>query len=197
MANTITQTEVLTSLHNLMGHRVAPGGTDDDLKRYCQSAFDYAWRYFKWGFSLGSGSISAVDGLLPTDFDIEGWRQFNGITEVGLEDTIGTGNTGSAITWDSTSGRFKMSPLVGGNIVYQKTPPTLSETPVPFPSAQVIAIGALIYAKIGENPSRADVKQEWDMFHSELDRLAGRSYSNRTHTPRSRHDVTGTFTGAV
>ena len=68
MAQTITQTSVLNFLHNQMGHRVAPGGTDDDLKRYLQASFDYCWRYYKWKWTLKNTSTIA-DGVLPDDFD--------------------------------------------------------------------------------------------------------------------------------
>lgn len=197
MAKTITQTQVLSSLHNLMGHRVSPGGTEDDLERYAQRGFEYCWRYFPWTFSLKTASV-ADDGLLPTDFDHEGYRKFSTITEVTLEDTIATGNTNSAIVWDEALERYKLTPAAADTVVYQYEPPTLeADTNTPFPSAQVVALAALIYEKLGENPTRADVQQEWDMVHSELDRLAGRAYSNRPRTIRNYHDKMGTFTGDV
>lgn len=184
----------MNSLHNLMGHRVAPGGTSEDLERFVQSSFDYCWRYYPWTFSLKKATI-LDDGILPTDMDIEGYRKFDGITEVSLEDTL-TGTTGSAITWDGT--QLILDPISAGTIVYQITPPTLTvDVNVPFPSSQVVAVGATVYAKQAENPTRADVQQEWDMFHSELDRLVGWAGNNRqgTRTPRNRHSVTGTHTG--
>ena len=186
-----------------MGHRVSAGGTDDDWKRFIQRSFDYCWRYYKWTFSLKSATIT-VDvndkALLPTDFDHEGWRQFDGVTEVTLEDTLSTTNSGSAIVWDWDESRYALSPAVAGSVVYQITPPTLTtDTGVPFPSAQVVALGATVYAKQGENPTRADIQQEWDLLHSELDRLVGRADSARagTRTPQNRHDLTGTHTGQV
>ena len=200
MAATINQQDVMNSLNNLMGHRVSPGGTDDDWKRFVQEAFKYSWRYYKWTFSLKKADV-ADDGLLPEDFDHEGWRTFDGVTEVSLEDTM-TGNSGSAITWDATTGRYKLEPAVACTVTYQYEPPTLgtdASGSAPFPSAQVVAIGATVYAKQAENPTRADIQQEWDTFHSELDRLVGRADTTRaaTRTPRNRHDVTGTYTGQV
>lgn len=195
MAKTINQSDVLNVLHNQMGHRVNPGGTDDDLKRYIQEAFDYCWRYYKWTFSLKTADV-ADDGILPEDFDHEGWRQFDGITEVNIEDTIVTGNTGSAVIWDADEERYVLDPAAECTVVYQYLPPTLvTDAYAPFPSAQVVAEGAVIFAKLGENPTRADVQQEWDMLHSHLDRLVGRADANRIRTIRTRHDVFGTHTG--
>ena len=99
MANTVNQITVLTALNNLMGRRVLPGGTQDDLKRYCQYAFDYAWRYYKWGFSLQKATL-VDDGngnvYLPADFDLEGYRKFESGTEITLEESMNnTGSSGS------------------------------------------------------------------------------------------------------
>lgn len=202
MAKTINQIDVMNSLHNLMGHRVAPGGTDDDLARYVQSSFDYCWRYYKWTFSLKTAEV-AEDGILPSDFDYEGYRLFDGVTEVNLEDTISSSNSGSAVVWDFDLKKYKLSPAVACTVVYQVTPPTLgtdANGSAPFPSAQVVALGATVYSKQAENPTRADISQEWDLFHAELDRLVGRADNNRNtkaRRPQSYHDKMGTFLGDV
>lgn len=183
---TINQSDVLNRLHNLLGHRVSPGGTDDDLKRYIQDAFDYAWRYYKWPWSLKTGVTDSA-GTLPTDFDILGYSSLDADTYT--------------VYWDSASGRLKINPAAAvTDISYQIAPPTLGTDAAgaaPFPSAMTIAIGAFVFAKKGENPTRADVQQEWDLFHSELDRLAGRAYNNVSRRPRNYHDVAGTFPGDV
>lgn len=183
MANTITQESVLASLHNLMGHRVAPGGTDEDWKRFIQHSLDYAWRYYRWRWSLRTGSTGG-DGVLPADFDLDGYY-----------DVAETYN----VIWDFDLGKLRFDPAVEvPSFIYQTAPPKLTEdAKVPFPSSQVIAIGATIYAKLAENPTRADVQQEWDMFHAELDRLVARAGNNQPRRPRNFHDVAGTHTGDV
>lgn len=181
----INQVTVMTALHNLMGHRNAPGGTDEDLKRYVQTSFDYCWRYYRWRWSLKTGSTIA-DGIVPTDFDLDGYYS--------------TADTNDVI-WDTTISKLRFEPAVAvTDFTYQIAPPTLGEDAAgsaPFPSAQVVALGAVIYAKMAENPTRADVKQEWDMFHNELDRLVGRASNNTPRRPVNFHDAAGTFTGAV
>lgn len=191
MARTIKREDVLNALHNLMGHRTSPGGTEEDFVRYVQASFDYCWRYYPWMFSLKKADIAA-DGLLPTDFDHEGWRRFDGVTEISMEDSI-AGLDGSVITWNGT--RYVLDPTTSGTVAYQYQPPTLDGTETPFPSAMVVAIGATVLAKQGNNPTRADIQQEWDEWHSDLDRLVGRAENNKPRRIRTRHDVMGTFLG--
>lgn len=180
MANTITQTDVLDSLHNLMGHRVNPGGTDDDFKRYIQDSFEYCWRYYKWRWTLKTFT-TLDDGVLPSDFDPLGYY-----SQVDSYD----------VTWDGSN--YLLDPIAAVDLTYQMVPPTLDDTtPVPFPSAMVVAIGATVLAKQGENPTRADTSQEWDMWHARLDRLVGQAESNVSRRPRNYHDVAGTYPGAV
>lgn len=202
--NIINQVDVLKALNNLMGRRVLPGGEDADLKRYCQTAFDYSWRYYKWSFSMTSATLVDDDGdfFLPTDFDLDGYRKFIGLTEVtGEEILTSTSSTVVALEWDVDAKRYKLNPGSAAQLIYQRTPPTLGTDTAgshPFPSAMTVAMGASIYAKSAENPTRADVQQEWDMFHAELDRHAGRADATK---PRSRarnfHDKMGTFPGDV
>lgn len=203
--NLINQVDVLTALNNLMGRRTLPGGEQDDLKRYCQFAFDYAWRYYKWGFSLRTATL-VDDGngvfYLPADFDLEGHRQFVSLTEVPLFEILtSTSASVVAVEYDPDENRYFLNPGSAARLVYQRTPPTLGTDEAgsaPFPSAMTVGMGAAIYAKQAENPTRADISQEWDEFHAELDRHVARS--NNT-APRSRarnfHDRAGTFTGDV
>lgn len=181
----INQSDVLSVLHNLLGHRTSPGGTDDDLKRFIQESFAYCWRYYRWSWTLKSAT-TAVDGILPEDFDLDGYS------------TIDSDSYG--ITWDSATSRLILDPIGETTFVYQIAPPILGvdeDGYAPFPSARVVALGAFVYAKKAENPTRADVQQEWDMFHSELDRLVGRAFNNAPRRPVNYLDVAGTFTGDV
>jgi hypothetical protein len=207
---TITQTNVLTDLHNLMGHRTLPGGVDDDLKRYCQYAFDFAWRYYPWSFALKRATVTMTSPYLPTDFDLDGFRQAVPVsigqewTEVPLDeyDTFSTGQRVYALQWDSTEGKYEILTSYSATtmtFIYQITPPTLNDdTPVPFPSSMTVAIGAAVYSKQGENPTRADISQEWDEFRDELDKhTAHAERSKPRRTRRNLQDVMGTHTGAV
>lgn len=203
--NTINQVDVLTRLENLMGRRVASGGANDDLKRFCQEGFDYCWRYFKWSFALKTATLTADgdgDYLLPEDFDLDGYREFSTVTEIDLVETLGSSSTTSvALIYDEAKNRYKTTPAVADTMVYQKAPPTLGTDAAgthPFPSAMVVAEAAVIMSKQAENPTRADVTQEFDMLHTHLDRLAGMAFNNKPRrTARNFHDVNGTYTGDV
>ena len=195
----------------MMGKRSIPTqGNLDDWKDYCQTAFDYAWRYFKWDWSLRTITIDLdADPYLPASFDIGGYREAmptadGDISEVTLADyyRLPSGMRNFALEYDTGEGRYKIltkSGLSEITFVYQIEPPALDDAiPVPFPSAMTVGIGASIYAKQGENPTRADITQEWDEFHVELDRHVGRVSSNvRRSTNLNLQDYYGTYTGDV
>ena len=76
MQTTINKTKVLTSLARMMGKRMLPQGVTDDWVEYIQTAFNYSWRYYKWGWSMRMASLDMTNPnliLLPGDFDIEGY----------------------------------------------------------------------------------------------------------------------------
>lgn len=213
--NTINQTKVLTALSRMMGSRTLPQGDLTDWKDYCQTAFNYAWRYYKWDWSLRYATVDlSTDPYLPADFDIGGYRQAIGtvdgdIVELTLLDYArrSTGQRVFALQYDTTVDRYKVlttSGLTSIDFVYQVAPPNLADVDattnqvinVPFPSAMTIGIGASIYAKQGENPTRADIDQEWDEFHAELDRHVGRVNTNIVrNTNLNLQDYYGTYTG--
>lgn len=201
----------------MMGKRQLPQGDLSDWEDYAQSAFDYAWRYYRWDWSLRRATVDlANDPYLPEDFDIGGYRKALGdttgdITELKLEDytRLSSGQRVFTLEYDSALNRYKVttnSGLTTMDFLYQVTPPTLSDKddttqqviPVPFPSAMTIAIGASVYSKQGENPTRADISQEWDEWHAELDRHVGRMENNKSApTNLNLQDQFGTYTGYV
>ena len=212
----ITITSALTALSRMMGKRELPLGENNDWKDYVQAAFDYAWRYYKWDWSMRTVTVDLVASpYLPADFDIGGYREAvpttdGYIVEVNAMDynRLPSGLRNFYLQYDSTVNKYKVlsdSGLTSITFVYQIAPPTLdvqdtnnNDVQVPFPSAMTIGIGASIYAKQGENPNSADVKQEWDIFHKELNRHVGRMTRN---VPRNLNlnlqDAAGTYTGDI
>lgn len=203
----ITQLEMLTALSRMMGKRSLPQGDNTDWKDYVQTAFDYSWRYYKWDWTLRTVTVDLTDPYLPDDFDLGGYRQAvpttdGGIVEVTLFDYAQqqSGMRTFALEFDSTANKYKVltkSGLSTIDFVYQIEPPTIDEdSSIPFPSAMTIGIGASIYAKQGENPTRANIDQEWDEFHAELDRHVGRMERGRVrNTNLNLQDDYGTYTG--
>lgn len=214
MASTIDMTSAMTALSRMMGKRTLPQGDLTDWQDYVQTAFDYAWRYYQWDWSLRYVTVDlASDPYLPEDFDIGGYReampdQSNVYTEVTLQDytRLPAGLQKYALQFDPTLNRYKVlqnSGLSTLDFVYQIAPPNLSDkdtngvyVPAIFPSAMTIGIGASIWAKQGENPTRADISQEWDEFHKELNRHVGRVSKNvRRQLNINLQDDYGTYTG--
>ena len=68
MATTITKGSALLALARMMGKRKLPQGDNADWESYVQAAFDYAWRYYKWGWSLRSAAdiVTGKQGNIVT-----------------------------------------------------------------------------------------------------------------------------------
>lgn len=210
----IDETAVITNLSRLMGKRTLPQGDLSDWESYCQTAFDYCWRYYKWDWSLRTATVTFGSSIqMPADFDIGGYREAipdstGFIAETTLSDysRLPSGLRNFALQYNATANRYEVltkSGLSSMNFIYQVKPPTLvskdgngNYIPVPFPSAMTVAMVAAIYAKQGENPTRADVKQEWDIAHHELNRHVGRVSANvKRPLNLNLQDEAGTYTG--
>lgn len=210
MPTTISMTNALLALARMMGKRTLPQGQKADWQSYVQTAFEYAWRYYKWSWSLKSVSLTA-DGSgqfhMPDDFDLDGYRyaepNANGqVMELPYSEWLSGGQYANtfALEWDDVQERYNVhlgTQAAGGIVVtYQKAPPTLGEGTIPFPSSMTIGIGASIYAKQAENPTRADITQEWDEFHKELDRHVAHAERNKPKQQSvNLQDYYGTYTG--
>lgn len=194
----ITKKDIMDAGANLLGkYGGTVSGEVSDWERFAQAGLNYCWRYHQWLWTLKRGTTELVDGkyYLPTDIDYSGYRQLDGITEVNILD----GGTGAYLQYDETKERYQ---LVNGDVVallYQVEPPTLTDiVRIPFPSALTVAMAMMIYAKNSENPDRADISQEWDIVHAELDKLVALEEKNKPkRRARTRQEVYGTYTGKV
>lgn len=204
----INQQKVLLNIARMMGMTVLPQGDLADWEDYAQFAFDYAWRYYLWDWSTKVVTVDLVNNpYLPADFDLGGYHEAVGTadgayTELTAIDFARANSISRSYTleYDMTLNKYrvktKMPGLATMDFIYQVAPPTLGETDVPFPSAMTIAIGAAVYAKQGDNPTRADITQEWDEFHAELDRHVGRMEVNKTQgQAMNLYDIAGTYPG--
>lgn len=204
----ITQEDVLKNIARLMGMTIIPQGDLSDWEDYAQEAFNYAWRYYKWDWSVKVATVDLSNSpYLPSDFDPGGYREAVGTpdgayTEVNLMDFARShaDTRVFSLEYDEVGSRYKVNTRSSGvptmDFVYQTAPPKLGDVPVMFPSALIIAIGATIWAKQADNPTRADISQEWDEFHAELDRHTGRMEVNKVQgQARNLYDVQGTYFG--
>ena len=200
----ISKEELMTVTANLLGKTSLPGGDVGDWERFVQHSVDYSWRYHTWLWTLKRGVTELTNGnkvLMPEDFDFSSYRAFEGQQE---ESPLDLGS-GFYLQLDHESGRYE---VINGSedmaVVYQVKPPEISAG-VYFPSAVTLAIGASVIAKQGENPNKADISQEWDSFHVELDKHAAvhdksapRQRANIQPVNRiTRQSSIGAFTGKV
>lgn len=209
---TISMNSALLALARMMGKRVLPQGQHADWRAYVQTAFEYAWRYYKWNSTLKTVQLVADsngDVWMPEDYDLDGYiyaePNANGqVTQLSPGEWLNQGQYGNtfSLSWD-ISERYKVSlgSVASGGITvtYQAAPPELGDGEIPFiVSPMTIGIGASIYAKQAENPTRADITQEWDEFHKELDRYVAHAERNKPRQAAvNLQDYYGTYTGDV
>lgn len=198
----ISKKELMDVTANLLGKTSLPGGNVEDWERFVQHSVDYAWRYHTWMWTLKRGVTELANGnkiLMPEDFDYSSYRRFDGQEEQSILDA----GSGIYLQFDNASGRYEViNGEDGVEVVYQVAPPSIDDG-VYFPSAITLGIGASVIAKQGENPNKADISQEWDSFHVELDKHAAvhdkssprQRTSLRSVDRPTRHSSLGTFTG--
>lgn len=202
----ITKDEILNAIANLLGKTSLPNGELSDWERFAQASLDYCWRYHTWEWVLKKGELvdkdSAGKSYLPNDADYYGFLRVNGAQ---LSSIIDAGASSQYLQFDTSVNRYEVvNGIIGDPIVYGVEPPELTaEAQIPFPSAITVAIGATVLAKQGENPTKADITQEWDSFHVELDKHVASHEKNMPRRPAqsvnrpTRQSVSGEFTGRV
>ena len=190
----ITKKDIMDAGANLLGkYGGTVSGEVSDWERFAQAGLDYCWRYHEWLWTLRRGDTQLINGkyYMPNDFDYSGHRSF----AAGSEASIYDGGTGVYLQYDPTEERYEVVNGAAVSLIYQVEPPELTDTvKIPFPSALTVAMAMMIYAKNGENPDRADISQEWDIVHVELDKLVAPEEKNKPRRrARTRQEVYGTF----
>lgn len=174
----IKKEDIMESLANLLGKTSIPNGDLSDWERFAQASLDYCWRYHTWLWTLRRAQLINDSGVtvMPADADYYGFVEISGTT---LQDILDTG-TNPYLQFNTSRGKYEVvGGAVGTNVVYAVEPPELTDdVEIPFPSAVTIAIGATVLAKQGENPDKADISQEWDSFHVELDKHVANQQRN-------------------
>ena len=199
----IKKTDIMESLANLLGKTSLPNGELSDWERYAQASLDYCWRYHTWLWVLRKAQLADSTGVtvMPEDADYYGFVDIDGVT---LQDIFDAG-TNPYLEFNASRGRYQVvGGSVGTDVVYSVEPPKLDDdVEIPFPSAVTIAIGATVLAKQGENPNKADISQEWDSFHVELDKHVANQQRNaparqgKSVNRQSRASLLGEYPGKV
>ena len=200
----LTKDDIMQATANLLGKTSLPNGELSDWERFAQASLDYCWRYHTWLWTLRKAQTVDDSGVIvvPADADYYGFMNIEGTT---LQD-IFDGGTNPYLQFNASRGKYE---IIGGaagvNVTYSVEPPDLSKenVAIPFPSAVTIAIGATILAKQGENPNKADISQEWDSFHVELDKHVANQERNAPRRQgvsvnrQTRASVLGEYPGKV
>lgn len=205
----VTLTDVQQDLSFLLGELNVPSSGIDDRNRFIQRTLEEAWRAYPWEFSKTTATVAPSSGvatvasgaMLEGTFDVRYVTSGSGddhiYSEIPYEESDDY-SAGSYRYWITGS---TPNPVINTKetetplqVRYQAIPPQINASvSTNFPDSQVLALGALRYVRIGENPT-ADIVQEESNFQARLEELWGQY--NRVK-PRARRRVRFGSTGRV
>lgn len=209
----INQTDILQDMSYLLGEQSIPTSGIEDRKRFIQASLDRIYRLYDFQEfkAIATISISSGTGTLPSDtgespdLDVRVVNSGSGddyiFEQIPYEDQdrYSAGDykywlTGSAGDYTLNT-KDDVSTVIARYI--QEAPAVNASISTTFPSAMVIARGALVYYKQAENPL-ADISQDEALFQSELQEVIQRQIRNNPiRRARSIQELNGEFTGRV
>ena len=211
--SSINQTDILLDMSYLLGEQSIPTSGIEDRKRFIQASLDRIYRLYDFQEfkAIATISISSGTGTLPSDtgespdLDVRVVNSGSGddyiFEQIPYEDQdrYSAGDykywlTGSAGDYTLNT-KDDVSTVIARYI--QEAPAVNASISTTFPSAMVIARGALVYYKQAENPL-ADISQDEALFQSELQEVIQRQIRNNPiRRARSIQELNGEFTGRV
>ena len=214
MSQFITIKDARLAIAQLSGRRVIPSGSLDNWDINIQWAFDHAWRYYKWSWTVATDTLQAGSdniAYLPKNFDYGSWTKIAGMEKFEIDDVDVTtdpldgvsDNSKYIILFDDEEDQYYVKGNVDGkNLFYQKQPPKIDfsdeSNPIKFVSSMVLGMGAVINIKKGDNPNRYSASPDWDAFHVELDLLVSEQNRNRGgRLGRNLYEINNWRTGAT
>lgn len=209
----INQTDILLDMSYLLGEQSIPTSGIEDRKRFIQASLDRIYRLYDFQEfkAIATISISSGAGTLPSDtgespdLDVRVVNSGSGddyiFEQIPYEDQdrYSAGDykywlTGSAGDYTLNT-KDDVSTVIARYI--QEAPAVNASISTTFPSAMVVARGALVYYKQAENPL-ADISQDEALFQSELQEVIQRQIRNNPiRRARSIQELNGEFTGRV
>lgn len=210
----VNQTQVMTELSYLLGERTVPTSGTEDRKGFINTTLKEIYRAYPWEwamttatFSLTSGIASLPSGALvdrPLDVReiVSGSDNDNVYAQVTYQEQDNF-NQGDYRYWiTGTPDNYQINTKEDNATItvrYQVEAPTLDDAgavTTPFPSANVVALGALRYIRMGENP-QADISQEETLFRNRLEEYMGLARRNNPKRRRSIQSVNNHNTGGI
>lgn len=196
----ITLTDVQEDLAYLLGETSVPTSGVEDRVRFIQRSLERIYRLYDFEMNKLTATVSLVSGVgvLPSnaredaDLDIRVVNSGSGDDDIfeaipyGDQDKYEQGDFKYWLTTDPTTGYSTINSKEGDTDVlvrYTSAAPIINASvSTPFPSAMVIAKGALVYYRQAEDP-QADVIPEEQAFIQELKEVMAAHNRNK---PRAR-----------
>jgi hypothetical protein len=209
----INQTDVLEDLSFLLGESTVPTSGIDDRKRFIQRTLREVWTNYPWEFAKTSATfaVSSGTGSLPTNVMQDTAMEIRQVVSGDDNDYIYTQvpfdekdeyHAGDYKYWlTGYEGALVLNTKESNatlDIRYTTTPPVVNASlTAPFPDAMPIALGALRYVRIGENPE-ADISQEESNFQRRLEEVWANYNMNKPRGERKTWQrKSGHFTGMI
>lgn len=215
MANLISLTDVQEDLAYLLGETTVPSSGTEDRQRFIQRSLERIYRIYDFEMNKLNATVTLTSGIgtLPSnarpypDLDVRvvnsGTDDDYVFTRIPYEeqDKYQQGDYKYWLTTDPTTGYVKINsvetttPAV--SVRYSATAPIINASiSTPFPSAMVIAKGALVYYRQAEDP-QADVVPEEDQFLKELREVVSSQNRNKSNSQRAKtlQEIEGYNTG--
>ena len=175
MPNHITMDDCMTSLSDLLGEETVPTQGISGRKRFLQRTLEDLYKIYEWPFAMIDTTFTLSSGsyTLPNTFLREGnhYIRFgsNELSEIAFDDLALTHDPLTRFYYSYDETNYILN-VVGGEdqvltVRYQRTAPDLliDGGQTAYPNPKTIAIGALRYQKIADDPN-ADISQEEGMF---------------------------------
>lgn len=210
----VYQTDVMQDLSFLLGESSVPTTGVEDRQRFIQKTLERVYRAFPWPMnqltatlqmSSGVGSLATTvrqDGVIDVREVVVGADNDKIYYQIPYEDqdSYASGEyrywlTGYEGAYVLNTSEKDTSPIL--TYRYETVAPTINASiATPFPSSMVLALGALIYYRIAEDP-QADISQEEAKFKQELDEVIASYQRSRQTRGRTMHEINGTYIGDI
>lgn len=209
----VTQTDVLQKMSYLLGESSVPTSGIEDRQSFIQSALERTLRIhdFKDVRAIATVSITSGVGTMPTDMGFRpplDVRVINSGTgddyifdQIPYEERDNWGDGDYKYWITGSEGAYSMNTNDGVSAVtvrYGQLAPTINASvSTTFPSATILARGALVYYLQAEDP-QADISVPEALFQKELQELIARENRNKPLArAKTIQEKKGLYTGYI
>lgn len=200
----------------MLGEQSVPTTNIDDRKRFIQRTLQELWIQYPWPFATATATLSLTNnvatlasgvGIPVVLWDVRDVQGGTGSDHVFVQSPYSERDD-----WDASSyhywleGEDTATPRIHTTatnstltVKYTVQPPVVNASvSAPFPRADVVALGALRYVRMGEDPT-ADISQEETQFQRKLEEIWGWYNRNKPRRARARtiSEVSGHYPGRI